>query len=59
MLPSTCIANPAMTLARMFTHTYGGIRPMDAAGYLLAQCLALGVFVAFLKGHKRFSALGD
>jgi len=58
-LPSTCIANPALTLARMFTDTYGGIRPVDAAGYLLAQCLALAVFVAVIKGHKRFAALGD
>ena len=58
-LPSTCIANPALTLALMFTDSYGGIRPMDAAGYLLAQCLALAVFVAFLKAHKRFAVLGD
>jgi glycerol uptake facilitator-like aquaporin len=58
-LPSTCIANPALTLARMFTDTYAGIRPQDAAGFLLAQCLALGVFVAFLKAHKRFAVLGD
>lgn len=59
MLPSTCIANPALTLARMFTDTYGGIRPADAAGYMLAQGLALCVFAVFIHCHKRFSALGD
>lgn len=59
MLPSTCIANPALTLARMFTDSYGGIRPADAAGYLLAQCAGLAAFVAFLKIHKRHSALGE
>lgn len=58
-LPSTCIANPAVTLARMFTDSYGGIRPVDAVGFISAQCLALGVFVLFLKLHKRFSVLGD
>jgi glycerol uptake facilitator-like aquaporin len=58
-LPSTCIANPALTLARMFTDTYGGIRPSDALGFLLAQCLALAVIVAVIKGHKRFAVLGD
>lgn len=58
-LPSTCIANPALTLARLFTDTYGGVRPPDAMGFLLAQGLALAVFVASLRLHKRFSALGE
>lgn len=58
-LPSNCIANPALTVARMFTDTFAGIRPLDAAGYLLAQLLALAVFTAFIKCHKRFAALGD
>jgi len=58
-LPSTCLANPALTLARMFTDSVAGVRPWDAAGFLLAQCLALGVFTAFIKAHKRFATLGD
>lgn len=58
-LPSNSIANPALTVARMLTDTYPGIRPADAAGYLVARCLALGAIVVFLRCHKRFSPLGD
>ena len=58
-LPSNCIANPALTLARMFTGSFAGVRPVDAAGFLLAQLLALGVFVGVLRCNKRFSSLGD
>jgi glycerol uptake facilitator-like aquaporin len=58
-LPSHCIANPALTVARMFTHTFAGVQPLDAAGFLLAQCLALVVFIAVIKLHKRFAVLGD
>jgi len=59
MLPSNCIANPALTVARMFTDSFGGIRPVDAAWYVAAQALALAVFAAFIKCHKRFAALGE
>lgn len=58
-LPSTCLANPALTLARMFTQSDAGIRPVDAAGFILVQCLALGVFLGFLRAHKRLAVLGD
>lgn len=58
-LPSNCIVNPALTVARMFTDSFGGIRPADAAWYLVAQLLALAVFTAFIKAHKRFATLGD
>jgi glycerol uptake facilitator-like aquaporin len=58
-LPSHCIANPALTVARMFTDTFAGVRPLDAAGFLLAQGLALMLFVAVIKLHKRFAVLGD
>ncbi|HEY1990862.1 MAG TPA: aquaporin [Gammaproteobacteria bacterium] len=58
-LPSNCLANPALTVARMFTGTFAGVRPQDAAGFLLAQCLALGAMVGFLLCRKRFSMLGD
>jgi glycerol uptake facilitator-like aquaporin len=34
---STSFANPAVTLARSFTNTFAGIRPMDAPGFILAQ----------------------
>lgn len=34
---STSFANPAVTLARSFTDTFAGIRPADAAGFMVAQ----------------------
>ena len=41
---STSFANPAVTLARMATETFAGIRPHDAPMFLLAQ--AVGAFAA-------------
>lgn len=45
---STSFANPAVTVARSFTNTFAGIRPIDAPGFIAAQLaaalLALGVF---------------
>lgn len=38
---STSFANPAVTIARMFSDTFAGIRPADAPGFVLAQMLAL------------------
>jgi glycerol uptake facilitator-like aquaporin len=42
---STSFANPAVTLARSFSDSFAGIRPLDAPGFILAQlvglCLAL------------------
>ncbi|HSN18342.1 MAG TPA: aquaporin [Gammaproteobacteria bacterium] len=58
-LPSNCIANPALTVARMFTLTFGGVRPADAAGFLAAQLLALAAVVTVIHCNKRLSALGD
>jgi len=34
---STSFANPAVTLARMVTNTFTGIRPADAPGFIVAQ----------------------
>lgn len=36
---STSFANPAVTLARSLTDTFSGIRPLDAPGFIGAQCL--------------------
>ncbi len=36
---STSFANPAVTLARAASHTFAGIRPADAPGFILAQLL--------------------
>ena len=41
---STSFANPAVTLARGFTDTFAGIRPVDAPGFIVAQIL--GAFAA-------------
>jgi glycerol uptake facilitator-like aquaporin len=35
---STSFANPAVTIARSLTDSFAGIRPMDAPGFILAQC---------------------
>ena len=34
---STSFANPAVTIARSFTNTFAGIRPIDAPGFVAAQ----------------------
>ncbi|MBS2026570.1 MAG: aquaporin [Deltaproteobacteria bacterium] len=41
---STSFANPAVTLARAATHTFAGIRPVDAPGFIAAQLA--GAFAA-------------
>jgi glycerol uptake facilitator-like aquaporin len=38
---STSFANPAVTVARSFTDTFAGIRPLDAPGFILAQGVGL------------------
>lgn len=39
---STSFANPAVTLARMVTDTFAGIRPADAPGFVAAQLAGAG-----------------
>ncbi|MBX9745910.1 MAG: aquaporin, partial [Hyphomonadaceae bacterium] len=34
---STSFANPAITIARMLSDTFAGIRPQDAPGFIAAQ----------------------
>ena len=46
---STSIANPAVTLARALTPSFAGIRPYDAVGFVLAQCLAAVAVAPFAK----------
>ena len=41
---STSFANPAVTLARAFTDTFAGIRPLDVPGFIAAQLV--GAFFA-------------
>jgi len=40
---STSFANPAVTLARAFSDTFAGIRPVDVGPFLLAQALGATV----------------
>jgi len=39
---STSFANPAVTVARMMSDTFTGIRPADVPGFILAQFLGAG-----------------
>lgn len=43
---STSFANPAVTIARMFSDSFAGIRPADVPGFVLAEILgaAIGLF---------------
>jgi glycerol uptake facilitator-like aquaporin len=57
---STCFANPAVTISRMFTATLTGIAPADVPGYIAAQLVALAsalVFFGWL--NKPVSAADD
>ncbi len=45
---STSFANPAVTIARMFSDSFAGIRPMDAPGFIVAQIVALIIAIAVL-----------
>ncbi len=42
---STSFANPAVTIARGFTDSFSGIRPVDAPGFILAQLAGAGLAV--------------
>ncbi len=41
---STSFANPAVAIARGFTDTFAGIRPLDLPGFIVAQLI--GAFLA-------------
>lgn len=56
--PSTGFANPAVTIARMLSGTSAGIRPIDAAGFILSQLAgaALAFYICgVLISRKRLS----
>ncbi len=46
---STSFANPAVTLARAASDTFAGIRPEDAAGFIVAQLLGAGAATALFR----------
>lgn len=45
---STSFANPAVAVARSFTDTFTGIRPVDAPGFIVAECVGALLAVAFM-----------
>ncbi len=44
---STSFANPAVTVARMLTDSFSGIRPLDAPGFIAAQLVGALAALAF------------
>ncbi len=46
---STSFANPAVTVARMFSDTFAGIRPADAPAFIAAQLVAIVVGIALIR----------
>jgi glycerol uptake facilitator-like aquaporin len=46
---STSFANPAVTIARSFSHTFAGIRPIDAPGFIIAQFVGLVLALPLLQ----------
>ena len=46
---STSFANPAVAISRMFSDTFAGIRPQDAAFFII--CQIVGVLVALAVGR--------
>ncbi len=63
---STSFANPAVTLARAFTDTFAGIRPVDAPGFIIAQILGAFSATIFFRwlipprpSEAREAVLGD
>lgn len=46
---STSFANPAVTIARMFSDTFAGIAPGDALPFVLAQVTGVGIGLAGIR----------
>lgn len=49
---STSFANPAVTIARAPSDTFAGIRPADAPGFILAQCVGVLLALACCRGAR-------
>jgi glycerol uptake facilitator-like aquaporin len=45
---STSFANPAVAIARSFTDTFSGIRPLDLPGFIIAQVIGALVALALM-----------
>lgn len=53
---STSFANPAVTLARMFTDSFSGIAPPSVPGFIVAQLLAAACCAALLRMRSATAA---
>jgi arsenate reductase len=54
---STSFANPAVTVARMFSDTFAGIEPASAPAFITAQLVAVGVAIALI--HVLWPDMGE
>jgi len=46
---STSFANPAVTIARMFSDTFAGVEPASAPGFIAAQLVAVGLAIGLIR----------
>ncbi len=46
---STAFANPAVTIARAFTTTFAGLRPIDVPGFIIAQLVGVALALPLAK----------
>jgi glycerol uptake facilitator-like aquaporin len=53
---STSFANPAVTIARAFSDSFAGIRPLDTPGFILAELLGLLLALPILRSLSAGSA---
>ncbi len=51
---STSFANPAVAIARAFTPTFSGIRPLDVPAFIAAECI--GALLALLLARWLFAS---
>jgi glycerol uptake facilitator-like aquaporin len=56
---STSFANPAVTIARSLTTTFAGIAPMDAPGFIAAQCVGAQIGFVLARALLQGPAAGQ
>jgi len=56
---STSFANPAVTVARMLTNSFCGIRPEGVAPFIVAQCVGTALAILLLDGLEKPRTEGE
>lgn len=56
---STSFANPAVSIARMFSDTFAGISPGSVLPFLVAQVIGTGAAILLLRYLVRFNVEDD